>query len=155
MNAFLRKKLNSIHCFYLNIRVIVWILFINEYMFDLCILEGESMIPTFKPFGEIVLMEKFSQRLNLLKKGDIICLVNPTDSTMKLCKRIIANENEIFRTFKYDHFIKIPSNHIWVEGDNKKNSLDSRKFGPISKNLVQGKIFFRLWPLTKFGTINL
>ena len=154
MNSILRKGIHSVHKFYLNLRVVVWLLFINEYMFDMCILEGESMVPTFKPFGEIVVMEKFSQRFNLLKKGDIICLVNPIDPTMKLCKRIIANENEIHKTSKYNQNIRIPSNHIWVEGDNKENSLDSRKFGPITKNLIQGKIIFRIWPLSLFGKIN-
>jgi len=111
------------------------------------------MLPTFSAFGEIVLMEKMSQRFNLLKKGDIICVLNPTNPEMKLCKRILANENEVYKTTKYENLIKVPSNHIWVEGDNKDNSLDSRKFGPITKNLVQGKIIMRIWPLPLFGRV--
>jgi inner membrane protease subunit 1 len=153
MNIYLRKGLKTIHSFYLEIRVIFWILFVNEYLFDLCILEGESMLPTFSAFGEIVLMEKISQRFNLLKKGDIICVLNPINPDMKLCKRILANENEVYKTTKYENLIKVPSNHIWVEGDNKDNSLDSRKFGPITKNLVQGKIIMRIWPLPLIGRV--
>ena len=153
MNVFLRNTTRSFHTFYLNVRVVFWILFVNEYIFDFCILEGESMVPTFAAFGEIVIMEKISQRFNWLKNGDIVCVLNPTDPGMKLCKRIICSENEVHRTAKYDHLVKIPKNHIWVEGDNKYNSLDSRKFGPITKNLVKGKIVFRIRPFSLFGKV--
>jgi type IV secretory pathway protease TraF len=44
----------------------------------------------------------------------------------------------------------IPKNHIWIEGDNKFNSKDSRLFGPISNELVLGIVRYRVWPFIKF-----
>ncbi|KAH7084567.1 peptidase S24/S26A/S26B/S26C [Paraphoma chrysanthemicola] len=35
--------------------------------------------------------------------------------------------------------IVVPYGHVWVEGDNARNSLDSREMGPISKGLIESK----------------
>ena len=42
--------------------------------------------------------------------------------------------------------IKIPKNHIWVEGDNPLESIDSRHYGPVHIDNVRGRIVYRLWP---------
>lgn len=44
--------------------------------------------------------------------------------------------------------IVVPYGHVWVEGDNSRNSLDSRENGPISKGLVVGKA---VWVLKGWG----
>jgi len=38
-------------------------------------------------------------------------------------------------------------------GDNRNRSQDSRFFGPISRDRIDGKAWFRIWPLDKFGSI--
>jgi signal peptidase I len=43
--------------------------------------------------------------------------------------------------------ILIPEGHIYVIGDNRGNSLDSRSFGPISSDNIVGKLIFRLLPI--------
>ena len=45
--------------------------------------------------------------------------------------------------------VKIPSNAYWVMGDNRGNSKDSRVFGVITKSKIVGRVFIRIWPLSR------
>jgi signal peptidase I len=46
----------------------------------------------------------------------------------------------------------VPAGKVFVCGDNRDNSLDSRNFGPISTKLIVGNLALRLYPLNKFDT---
>jgi signal peptidase I len=50
--------------------------------------------------------------------------------------------------------IIIPEGKLFVMGDNRGESLDSRDFGVIDLSWVEGKAVFRLLPFSKFGTIK-
>src|SRR6266550_1635375 len=41
----------------------------------------------------------------------------------------------------------MPANDYFVMGDNRNRSQDSRFFGPISRDRIDGKAWFRIWPL--------
>ena len=48
----------------------------------------------------------------------------------------------------------VPENTIYVMGDNREQSKDSRSFGCIPYNRVNGYVLCRIWPLNKLGSIE-
>jgi signal peptidase I len=48
----------------------------------------------------------------------------------------------------------VPEGSVWVMGDNRMDSSDSRFFGPVSRDELIGKALFRIWPFDRFGPIN-
>lgn len=50
--------------------------------------------------------------------------------------------------------ITVPPGDVFVMGDNRINSEDSRYFGPIPMNRLIGKVWITLWPANKFGIVT-
>ena len=44
--------------------------------------------------------------------------------------------------------VTVPEGRLWVMGDNRSNSADSRVFGPIRESTVVGRVVIRVWPVT-------
>lgn len=55
------------------------------------------------------------------------------------------------RTF---HKVTVPENCVFVMGDNRQGSLDSRDFGCIPAEKLEGKVWIRLLPFSKIGNIE-
>jgi signal peptidase I len=58
-----------------------------------------------------------------------------------------ANQ-DVYRT------LVVPKGHVWVEGDNPLLSIDSRHYGPVPLELLEGKLIWRLWPLIRHPAIR-
>lgn len=48
----------------------------------------------------------------------------------------------------------VPENCVFVMGDNRPESTDSRRFGCIPLEKIEGKVWIRFWPLNLFGKVN-
>ncbi|XP_023003287.1 mitochondrial inner membrane protease subunit 1-like [Cucurbita maxima] len=50
--------------------------------------------------------------------------------------------------------VVVPKGHVWIEGDNMYDSKDSSYFGAVPYGVLQGKVFWRLWPPKSFGPLE-
>ncbi|KIO30289.1 hypothetical protein M407DRAFT_20558, partial [Tulasnella calospora MUT 4182] len=121
----------------------------TNYVAEIRLSYGPSMVPTFSASPNLVLGECISPRLNPpnLRRGDIITFLKPTQHSVSVCKRILAMPGD---TISVDPLggpgaprVVIPAGHIWVQGDNPDHSLDSRAYGPVPMGLVKSRVVAR------------
>ncbi|CAG9828126.1 unnamed protein product [Diabrotica balteata] len=112
---------------------------------DFVICSGPSMEPTLHS-DDVLLTKHVSPLRGGINKGDIIIAKCPTNPKQQICKRVVALPGEKvktgFRTYKY-----VPLGHVWLEGDNVNNSLDSRSYGALPQGLIKSKALCKVWPL--------
>jgi signal peptidase I len=141
--------------------------------------EGLSMFATLDN-DDYLIANKIDYRLHAPERGDIIILRPPTNNSTDFIKRIIAlpgerllirsgfvyiNGHKLNEPYLPEEWVNqnnwgenpngdvIPPNQYFVMGDNRNRSQDSRFFGPIGRDRIDGKAWFRIWPLSSFGSI--
>ena len=117
---------------------------------------GPSMYPTLDSRDNLVMLDCFTvQFLRNPAKGEVIMAQNPFKPGYTVIKRVLYMEGEMAKFYSDKHKdyieVEVPKGHIWVEGDNKDNSNDSRHFGPISLALVEGIVRYRVFPFNKIN----
>ncbi|CAH1265366.1 IMMP2L [Branchiostoma lanceolatum] len=137
-----------------------------DYVGYVARVEGASMQPFLNPedrsFNDVVLLNRWSVRNFKVNRGDVVSLASPRDPEQRIIKRVIALEGDTVRhTFKMpgtrtykNRYVRVPSGHFWVEGDNFGHSLDSNFFGPVSVGLVHARASHILWPPQRWQRIE-
>jgi signal peptidase I len=146
---------------------------IKTFLVQAFYIPSASMEDTLK-ISDRVLVNKLSYRLHGINRGDIVVFERPPESAGEgardLIKRVIALEGETIEGRDGRVWIngrplnepylppdapvvnfapqKIPDAHVWVMGDNRPNSKDSRVFGPIADSAIVGRAFIRVWPVS-------
>ncbi|KAL5774051.1 hypothetical protein ACOSP7_011608 [Xanthoceras sorbifolium] len=133
---------------------------VNTYFCSLVLGYGPSMLPTISSSSSLLLAERVSHRFNDVGPGDIVIVRSPEVPTKVVIKRVIGLEDDRVsyvvdpKNSEKSETVVVPKGHIWVEGDNIYHSNDSRNFGAVPYGLLQGKVFWRIWPPKDFGSLQ-
>jgi len=163
--------------------VFVGSLFIVVYLFILQPnqIKGSSMVPTFYN-GNYIFTSKITYKIRQPHRGDIVVFHSPKNHDIEFIKRIIGLSgdtvliknkelyvNGVLLQEKYISAkttlvpgsfaqegvpIHVPQGQLFVMGDNRPRSSDSREFGTIPKDSIVGQVFYRYFPVDKIGPIT-
>ncbi len=155
---------------------IVLALLINHFLFSIVQVDGSSMEPTLEHGQRLIVSKLLYEPQN----GDIV-IIKSSRLKKFIVKRVIAVEGQTVdldpRTGDVtvdgevleEPYIKeklrsagsvlsfpltVAEDTVFVMGDNRNNSLDSRAIGLIPRREVVGKAVFRIWPLSAFGGLS-
>lgn len=126
--------------------------------------------------GQRLIEDKWSYRFHEPRYGDIV-IINGPESDIRLIKRVIALPGDVIdirdgyvflngeqleesyiKGLTYEGQYELPATisegQLFVMGDNRENSLDSRDIGPIAISSIEGRAVFRIWPVDSFGGLQ-
>ncbi|HEV7178391.1 MAG TPA: signal peptidase I [Candidatus Baltobacteraceae bacterium] len=134
---------------------------------------GLSMEPHISS-GEYVVINTLAYRFSQPKRGDIVAFRHDGDTPEIYIKRVIGLPGDRVRIDRgalflngqavdepYVHFkdqrsfpeVTVPSGDVFVLGDNRANSEDSRFFGPVTDDHLIGRALAGIWPLAEIGAL--
>jgi signal peptidase I len=157
-------------------------LLINLFLAQATRVYGQSMEPNLHTDQRLI-VEKLSYnpyfrqylRLNGPQRGDVVVIRLRTQGDELLIKRVIGLPGDIVEIHNGQVFVNnqsltepytmdgtsgfygpttIPPLHIFVLGDNRDSSNDSRSFGTVSLRDVVGRAWFSYWPLDQVGFVK-
>ena len=152
-------------------------LVLRTLLFQAFYIPSESMETTLL-INDRVLVNKASYRLHEVHRGDVVVFARPEEQAgpiRDLIKRVIALPGETVQAKDNTVFINgrqlvepyldpdvvtadfgptvVPEGEIFVMGDNRSESFDSRVFGSIEEDRVVGRAFVLFWPLNRIGAL--
>jgi signal peptidase I len=152
---------------------IIIALLIHVFLAQATRVYGQSMEPNLHTDMRLV-VEKVSYKLHAPQRGDIVVLrVRPGDEL--LIKRIIGlpgdevaiHDGQVYvngRPLSEPYLDQntrgnlasrvVPPLHVFVMGDNRRASNDSRSFGPVHIDNIVGKAWFSYWPMQDIGPLD-
>jgi signal peptidase I len=153
---------------------IVIAVLINLFLAQATRVYGSSMEPNLHTDQRLV-VEKLSYRLHEPRRGDVVVLRLPERGPELLIKRVIALGGETIEIRDGQVMIdgvvlqelyltqetrgqygpvQVPAGHIFVMGDNRGASNDSRIFGPVDVSRIVGREWVSYWPPGDLGFIE-
>lgn len=118
------------------------VLILRTFCFKPYVVDGNSMNPTLRGGDQILILQNKLLPMSV-KKDDIVVIdgnrIHPQEEPLDffLVKRVSEKEQDA------------AEDGIFVTGDNAAKSLDSRRFGPVPSNSLQGKALFVYFPLNR------
>jgi signal peptidase I len=141
-----------------------------------------SMEHTLEP-GQYVLVDKLSPNFSDYKRGDVIVFAPPdgyreVGQNEPFIKRVIGLAGDVVEIYDGAVYVngvklvepyvfeeqattasgisswRVPAGDLFVLGDHRAASSDSRVFGPIARSSVIGRAWLRYWPASGFGWIQ-
>lgn len=100
---------------------------------------------------DILLTEHITPRMKRFNKGDIVIAISPSNPKQYICKRIIGLPGDKINTGLMSSEV-VPRGHVFLQGDNRGNSLDSRSYGSIPQGLIRSRAIIRVWPLGEISS---
>lgn len=147
-------------------------LVVKTFLIQAFFIPSLSMYPTLDK-GDRVLVNKLSYKVHDVHRGDLVVFERPPGqpaSTIKdLIKRVVGlpgdeiegragvvyiNGRRLAEPYLVDGvttdnlpLMTVPKGDVFVMGDNRGDSADSRVFGPIDEDSIVGRAFIRVWPI--------
>jgi signal peptidase I len=148
--------------------VLVVAVVMRAYVAEPFAIPSESMAPTLRP-GDHLLVEKLSYRFGSPRRGDLVVFRAPDGGSLAV-KRIVglagdhvAIEDGVLAVngkLRHEPYVDqpsidsvyfgpvvVPRGDVFVMGDNRADSHDSRDYGPVSRSSLVGRVLVRLWPV--------